>query len=428
MFEQATKPTGSAPIATGYAGLVFLLLSVITIKAFPVKGGYDDALIVLSVPFLAMLVCEAWVRLRGRMLPCDGDIDFYAFHTDRLRRGLNAGLWIKVYALAITYGGLIAASHLFPFHTGAELTYLKHILFSAAPWLVLPGFFYIWVTHSLMVDPHDTLWHFGRRLLPGGRKKTDVERVYQHILGWTIKGFFLPLMAMYYLQEWGYIENRVAWMSGLWTGDMKSFYEDAYRLFYFIDLAFCTIGYSAALSLLNTHIRYSEWRAGGWFICLICYAPIWPIVTTYYIDYWDGLRWGEWLNDAPLLYDLWALMILGSLTIYTWATVCFGLRFSNLTHRGIITHGPYAFMKHPAYLSKNISWWLIDIPFIAVSWPEALKNSLMLIQVNLIYYFRARYEESMLSRDPVYTRYKDGIHAHGRLSWQMRRVFLRSRD
>jgi protein-S-isoprenylcysteine O-methyltransferase Ste14 len=44
--------------------------------------------------------------------------------------------------------------------------------------------------------------------------------------------------------------------------------------------------------------------------------------------------------------------------IYAWATVAFGLRFSNLTYRGVLTNGPYAFTRHPAYLSKNAFWWM----------------------------------------------------------------------
>lgn len=37
------------------------------------------------------------------------------------------------------------------------------------------------------------------------------------------------------------------------------------------------------------------------------------------------------------------------MAIYAWATIMFGGRFSNLTHRGIITNGPYPWTKHPAY-------------------------------------------------------------------------------
>jgi hypothetical protein len=51
--------------------------------------------------------------------------------------------------------------------------------------------------------------------------------------------------------------------------------------------------------------------------------------------------------------------------IYVWSTAVFGLRFSDLTHRGIITNGPYRWVKRPAFLTKNLSWWMISVPFIA---------------------------------------------------------------
>ena len=46
-------------------------------------------------------------------------------------------------------------------------------------------------------------------------------------------------------------------------------------------------------------------------------------------------------------------------------------RFSNLTHRGIITNGPYRYSKHPAYLAKNLSWWLVSMPFMITVSPLA---------------------------------------------------------
>ena len=54
-------------------------------------------------------------------------------------------------------------------------------------------------------------------------------------------------------------------------------------------------------------------------------------------------------------FIIWGAILVVLTGIYAWATMAFGLRFSNLTHRGILTHGPYAFTKHPAYMSKNAS-------------------------------------------------------------------------
>ncbi len=53
--------------------------------------------------------------------------------------------------------------------------------------------------------------------------------------------------------------------------------------------------------------------------------------------------------------------------IYAWATLAFGIRFSNLTYRGVLTNGPYRFTRHPAYVSKNLFWWLSVLPFMVSS-------------------------------------------------------------
>ncbi len=99
-----------------------------------------------------------------------------------------------------------------------------------------------------------------------------------------------------------------------------------------------------------------------------------------------------------------------SFMVYTSATVVFGLRFSNLTHRGVITTGPYAFIRHPAYASKNFSWWCVMLPFAlwqiysSGSWTPALQI-LGMVLMSFVYYRRAITEEQHLSRDPEYRAY-----------------------
>jgi protein-S-isoprenylcysteine O-methyltransferase Ste14 len=118
----------------------------------------------------------------------------------------------------------------------------------------------------------------------------------------------------------------------------------------------------------------------------------------------------------PTVRAVWAFLILALVLIYSLCTVSFGLRFSNLTHRGIITGGPYRFSKHPAYLAKNLSWWLISVPFVSEQgWSAALRNSCILGLLNLVYFARARTEERHLSRDPVYVAYALWMNEHGLL-------------
>jgi steroid 5-alpha reductase family enzyme len=131
----------------------------------------------------------------------------------------------------------------------------------------------------------------------------------------------------------------------------------------------------------------------------------------------DNLFWGKVFAGTPALYVAWGSIILVLVGIYMWSTAAFGLRFSNLTHRGVITNGTYRWSKHPAYISKNLSWWLISVPFIAgAGWLQAVQSCLLLGGVNLIYYLRARTEERHMGRDPVYRDYaafiaRDGLFA-----------------
>ena len=84
------------------------------------------------------------------------------------------------------------------------------------------------------------------------------------------------------------------------------------------------------------------------------------------------------------------------------------------TNRGIITNGPYRWVKHPAYLSKNLSWWLISLPFIpGAGWLVALQSCVLLGGVNAIYWLRAKTEERHLGADPTYRDYQAYIARHG---------------
>jgi steroid 5-alpha reductase family enzyme len=101
--------------------------------------------------------------------------------------------------------------------------------------------------------------------------------------------------------------------------------------------------------------------------------------------------------------------------VYAWATIAFGLRFSNLTHRGVLTHGPYAFSRHPAYLTKNIFWWISTIPVLTTtgSWADAARNTALMAIVSGVYYWRAKTEEMHLGADPAYQAYSAWMARRG---------------
>jgi protein-S-isoprenylcysteine O-methyltransferase Ste14 len=167
---------------------------------------------------------------------------------------------------------------------------------------------------------------------------------------------------------------------------------------------------------------------GGWVVCLICYPPFVDSVGGTYLKYdADNLYWGAVFKPYPWLYAAWGGIILALVAIYMLSTVAFGLRFSNLTNRGIISTGPYRWLKHPAYLTKNLSWWLISVPFIpGAGWPVAFRSCCLLLVVNLIYFLRAKTEERHLSADPAYRDYQAFIAKHGLVA-TLNRLFRRLR-
>lgn len=171
---------------------------------------------------------------------------------------------------------------------------------------------------------------------------------------------------------------------------------------------------SQTFRLCDTHIRATEPTVLGWLVALLCYSPI-NTLTGYYFGYESDMDWQEWLEPYPVIAFFWGSAILVLTLLYTMSAVSFGIRFSNLTNRGIITTGPYALTKHPAYLFKNISWWMTHIPFAVSSGSvtEAMRNCMGLFMFNGIYLLRARCEEAMLSSDPQYVRYSKYMDRHG---------------
>ena len=95
------------------------------------------------------------------------------------------------------------------------------------------------------------------------------------------------------------------------------------------------------------------------------------------------------------------------------------MTFSNLSYRRLINKGVYRYTKHPAYISKNIYWWLYTLPFMGVAFVsvEWWKNVLGLTFVSLIYYGRAKSEERHLMKFPEYRHYCNEIDKKGIFRW-----------
>lgn len=198
------------------------------------------------------------------------------------------------------------------------------------------------------------------------------------------------------LQVWRW--NRA---DTLWSMD---FY---YQLLFFVDCVWAFMGYAGESRWLDNKTKSVEPTGFGWMVALMCYPPFNDLSGTYF-----PLGKSAPLITDPDLLIVFKFLMLSAFTIYVAATLAFGPRFSNLTHRGIVQRGPYAFIRHPAYACKNFAWWMEHLPyagaanqFLGVNWA----NLLWLAAWNVIYGLRAWTEERHLSKDPVYREYKKKV-------------------
>ncbi len=234
---------------------------------------------------------------------------------------------------------------------------------------------------------------------------------YNVLKSFFIQFFFIPLMSVYFLNNSLAFENKLVFLITHFEGFnltstqfFQAVYACLYEGFFYIDLSLCVIGYTFATRLLDTHVRSAEPTLLGWLVTIACYQPINRMTDTYFMYNVGGKSWGSVLWNQPILYLINGIFIIGLLIIYVYATVVFGMRFSNLTNKGIISKGPYAIVRHPAYISKNLSWWLISLPFLS-----SVQNVLRLLYWNLIYFLRAITEERHLMHDPHYEEYKKKV-------------------
>jgi protein-S-isoprenylcysteine O-methyltransferase Ste14 len=394
------RPRSASGAWTGAAGVIAALGSALLLRDWS-QAGYLKTLAVLFASAAVMVGVDLLVyRVRsnpGREMTRQPQRGF-----DVLRVAQKLlGFWLTIGIIAALYG-------LIPEYRNPFYTPFKDAALSLLPALLVVSPLYIAYVDSRQDNPVDSYAQL--TMLLGGSRPGDWGPLKTHARGWLVKAFFIPLMFVF-------VNNDLA---TLWSGqygtqlDFQHIFQQLYDLLFLLDVLLAVIAYTLTLRILDNHVRSVEPTIGGWIICLICYRPLVDAQAPYIQYELDNVYWGNVFSPYPLLYVFWGSAILFLVFIYVWSTAAFGLRFSNLTHRGIITDGPYRWVKHPAYLAKNLSWWLISIPFVSgAGWLIAIQSCIMLGTANLIYYLRAKTEERHLAADPVYRDYQDYIATQG---------------
>jgi protein-S-isoprenylcysteine O-methyltransferase Ste14 len=336
---------------------------------------------------------------------------------------------IKLVGLWATWALLAAFYALGRWYWSGNYLFAMEVLTIAVlPLVLLSVPYVIWLDRHL-VAPRDGCFHFGACVVGGGvigREQWDGAAIAKHWRAWAIKGFFGAFMIS--ILPPGFAQVVAADPVRL-LGNPVEFVMLLVTLLFVIDVQIGTVGYLLTLRPLDSHIRSGNPFVAGWLAALLCYPPfVWGIIgpDNSVLSYEIGTPgWAHWMaGNTPLLWAWGGLLVL--LTgIYAWATVAFGVRFSNLTYRGVLTHGPYRFTRHPAYLSKNLFWWASVLPFLVTtgSAADAVRNSVFLLVVNGIYYWRAHTEEAhLLAEDAKYREYHAWMERHGLITAPLARL------
>jgi protein-S-isoprenylcysteine O-methyltransferase Ste14 len=180
------------------------------------------------------------------------------------------------------------------------------------------------------------------------------------------------------------------------------------------------VGYHTEAGFLRNNIRQVETNFWRILVCIVCYPPFNQVSSSVF---------GRSLNDPYIIVSgnfrgvwTWSLRAVAvfSLLLLISASGSLFTKASNLTNRGIVTWGPYRYIRHPGYLAKNLFWLMTLLPALVpntasvfFSWTGFWLSSLCTVAGCIcwgtIYFLRAITEEQFLSRDPEYVAYSKRV-------------------
>ena len=199
----------------------------------------------------------------------------------------------------------------------------------------------------------------------------------------AVKLFYLPMINFFW--------NNL--------GIARPFYENfqwypfALNFLFVVDTLIFAFGYAFEFRFLKNVVKSVEPTIFGWAVTLICYPPF-NMFAGKYVP-WGANDYADFGNVT--IYARIILVLL--LAIFVAASISLGFKASNLTNRGIVSKFPYSVVRHPAYVSKILIWWITLVPVMSI--PFALGMCFWTI----IYFFRAMTEERHLMQDPDYVAY-----------------------
>jgi protein-S-isoprenylcysteine O-methyltransferase Ste14 len=252
---------------------------------------------------------------------------------------------------------------------------------------------------------------------PAGQDRQASEAEKQAMLCLLLKFIFIPFCIHGLVAYLAYTNDQLVGLGEAMEGgsgiDLFAFYNS--HLHYFIlNLIFLAdffpfvVGYLVQARILDNEVVSVDASLGGWLACLVCYPPFNAAMAA--LLPWQVVDLAPAYPMFPAAAHL-ALngLLLTCFAFYAYASVSLGFKCSNLMHRGIVRRGLYRRIRHPAYLFKNLAWWIGAIPLLASLAQTSLKDffwtCFCIAGWSGIYALRALSEERHLSRHADYRAY-----------------------
>lgn len=236
------------------------------------------------------------------------------------------------------------------------------------------------------------------------------------LLAWIVKWFFAPLMIFWLIWHifsiWNNIHSSISNID-LFSKEFllffnKYFFYTFFSIILFLDVLFFTLGYLIEWNFFKNTIKSVEPTILWWLVCIICYPPFNSNLNN--IIWWYSTDFPQF--NLFYIHIFMNISILVLMWIYSRASMSLGFKASNLTNRWIVVSWPYKYVRHPAYITKNLAWWIGGLPVIILSIINFELWKLIIVFISLsawsyIYYLRAKTEENHLSlTDKKYIDYK----------------------
>lgn len=413
-------------------------------------GGYrlttertDTILLALVISAGSMFIAELirlWLRDKENffkihpLLQGKGILGFLNITNKEVRR-----YWTECVANFLLYLAAFGAVLLF-FRTAAEYGFARNSGYYQA-WFrfielafiayLIGGLPYVILTRAVKHDPVSDRRDFSAlaarvlmfllSLMPGFKSLrpnfTEIEKKAARAL--LVKVFFTPLMTIFFVGQFPGLVNYMGYLGVTLPASILEntytqvrFNNDLFNIsiavIFSIDVALAWCGYVISSRWVDNVTITAEPTMLGWLVCILCYPPY----NQKFLELYYAHPAERAFMQIPNLtvVSVFTIMMVLSYIVYMSATLWFGVRFSNLTNRGIIRKGPYALIRHPAYASKNFSWWCVMFPFVIYSAfthnvLDAVLHFIGLVFMTWFYYLRAITEERHLSMDPYYRDY-----------------------